>query len=72
MDQDAVRLTVDDDAIGRGLNDGRDTVTLRDSRGVVDSVTYLSWWGADDNGYSLQGTGSGWVEGPPTPGFRNR
>lgn len=72
VDEDAVRLTVDDDAIGRGLNNDQDTVTLRDPRGVVDSVTYLSWWGANGNGYSLQRSGSKWGEGPPTPGFWNR
>jgi len=71
VDQDAVRLTVDDDAIGSGLNNDLDTITLRSPQGIIDSVTYHSWQGADGNGYSLQRTDSGWVEGMATPGFRN-
>lgn len=69
-----IRLT--DEAIGSGLNNDHDKVTIKDALGnVVDQVEYynglktkdIHGWSYCPDGYSIQ-RGS-WVVAPPTPGY---
>jgi hypothetical protein len=82
---DAVRLQVSDTAIGNGLSNNNETLTLQlpGANGqVVDSVFYDDSWGADGNGNTLERIDSeddsndplNWAESAQffgTPGYKN-
>lgn len=60
-----------DGNFGYGLNNGGDTIILKDNNGVIkDSVTYSNDF-ANGDGKSLQLCGSSWIEADPTPGSVN-
>ena len=81
VDPNAVRLSINDDKIGKGLGNNTDTVAVTDGSATVDSVTYDDGWGGDGDGTSLaridpQGASndeSNWTSGPAngTPGSAN-
>jgi len=64
--------------IGSGLNDDGDSIYLYDNQGnLVDSVTYNSSMGANENEMSLQrinfseNNSASWIAFPPSPGKQN-
>lgn len=81
VDQNAVRMTVDDDRIGGGLKNNQDTITIYQGNLAVDSVSYDDNWGGDGNARSLErksptggsSDSSNWTQGPlfGTPGRKN-
>ncbi|MBI2870447.1 MAG: lamin tail domain-containing protein [Candidatus Omnitrophica bacterium] len=55
VDAGAIRLEVDDNSIGNGLNDNGETITLLDDTGsAVDAVTYSDTWGGDGDGDTVE------------------
>ena len=81
VDPNAVRLSINDDKIGKGLGNNTDTVAITDGSATVDSVIYFWHWGGDGDGTSLaridpQGSSNdedNWTSGPQngTPGSAN-
>lgn len=69
---DAVQAKVDDSAIGNGLNNSGDTVTLltADLSIEIDSTSYDGSL-ANNNGLSLQRCDGTFIEASPTPGAPN-
>jgi len=54
------------------LNDSETLATKSDKEiPIFDSVTYMSEWGAKNDGDSLQKLGDSWIAGAPTPGMVN-
>jgi|GEM_PF-1918299 len=81
VDQNAVRMAVDDNRIGGGLRNNRDTITIYQGNLAIDSVPYDDNWGGDGNARSLErksptggsGDSANWTQGPifGTPGRKN-
>ena len=82
VDRSAVRLQVDDGTLAGKLGNTSDTITLLSAGTAVDTVTYQSAWGADNNGKTLERVRTSgdsmdpanWTEGPlnGTPGRINQ
>ncbi len=81
VDQNAVRIKVDDSRIGGGLRNNWDTVTISQGNLAVDVVSYDDSWGGDGNTRSLErisptggsSDSANWTQGPwfGTPSYLN-
>ncbi len=52
-------------------NNGESLAIKNKSLDIINQVNYISSWGGNGNGKSIQFNGTGWCEGLPTPGSVN-